>query len=93
VLWVVFAWVVAAGLAVILVLSAGLGVWRSVKTLTSALGDVGAHAAAAAEELSSVAGAVGAGENGPDATSGREPARGPGRTMKARRRPPVGRGR
>ncbi|HVU74266.1 MAG TPA: hypothetical protein VHE83_14975 [Mycobacteriales bacterium] len=96
-LWVLFAWVVAVGLVVILVLTAGLGVWRSVKTLTGALGQLGEHAAAAAEELSAVTSAVGPGDEPGDRAdtvrSRREPARGAGRTMQVRRRPPVGRGR
>lgn len=94
--WVIFAWVVAVGLAVILVLTAGLGVWRSVKTLTTALGEVGAHAAAAADELASVSASVGPSTpagHADTARPGTRATRGPGRTMSGRRRPPVGRGR
>ena len=98
-IWVVFAWVVGVGLVVILALTAGLGVWRSVKNLTAALGAVAEHAALAADQLSAVTSSVGAGDTGSTGNTGkavgarREPAGGPGRTMRARRRPPVGRGR
>ena len=92
-IWVIFAWVVAVVLAVVVVLTAGLGVWRSVKVLTEALGDVGEHAAAAADQLSAVSSAVGPGEQDDNHPSRREPSRPSGRTMHARRRRPVGRGR
>jgi hypothetical protein len=47
VLWVVWAWVLAVALVVLVALTAGLGVWRSVKTLTSALGELWAFIRAA----------------------------------------------